>query len=219
MILALSLNLAMCRGIVLARTLAIVATSHLSLQLTVGLFYLLCRLLIEFRRLVFHAVRTGQKGLVVSIVEPCSTTRLGFGGQFLVVCCDSDISITECIVARLMLPCVSREHQNRYPPNATRASINGMDAVWHSPGQNLETAPTVFTDTRENLLAIRQNLRVSVLSRLPKPILYRLARSVATERNQRTETITATLAISSIIAMVSVLSTYSRKYQDCFSRE
>ena len=48
--------------------------------------------------LVFRvSIRTGQEGLVVSIVEPCSITRLGFGSKSFVVCQDSDIPITECV--------------------------------------------------------------------------------------------------------------------------
>ncbi len=95
-IFALSLNLAMGSGIVLVRTFAIVATSNLTRQLPIGLFYLLGRLLIELRRFVFRAIRTGQKGLV-AIVEPCSITRLGFGGKSFIICCDTDIPITECV--------------------------------------------------------------------------------------------------------------------------
>ncbi len=96
MVFALSLNLAMGSGIVLARTLAIIATPHLTRQLPIGLFYLLGRLLIELWRFVFRAVRTGQKGLI-AIVEPCSITRLGFGHNPFIVCYDTDIPITECV--------------------------------------------------------------------------------------------------------------------------
>ncbi len=95
-IFALSLNLAMGSGIVLTRTLAVIATPHLTRQLPIGLFYLLGRLLIELWRFVFRAVRTGQKGLV-AIVEPCSITRLGFGRKSFRVCCDTDIPITKCV--------------------------------------------------------------------------------------------------------------------------
>ncbi len=95
-IFALSLNLAMGSGIVLVRTFAIVATPHLTRHLAIGLFYLLGRLLIELWRFVFRAVRTGQKGLV-AIVEPCSITRLGFRRNPFVICCDTDIPITECV--------------------------------------------------------------------------------------------------------------------------
>ena len=49
MILALSLNLAMGSGRVLARTLAVTTAFYLPRQLAIGLFYLLGRLLIEFR--------------------------------------------------------------------------------------------------------------------------------------------------------------------------
>ena len=96
MVFALTLNLAMGSRIVLARTLAVVATSHLPRQLTIGTLYRFRRLLIELWRFVFCAVRTGQKGLV-AIVEPCSVTRLGFRFKSFVVCQNGNIPITKCI--------------------------------------------------------------------------------------------------------------------------
>ena len=95
-ILALSGNLSVRPCVVLTRTLAVVATAHLSRHLTIGTLYLFGRSLIEFRRLVFCAIRTGQESLV-AIVEPCSITRLGFGRKSFIICCDSDIPITECV--------------------------------------------------------------------------------------------------------------------------
>ena len=62
-ILALSLNLAVCPSRVFASTLAIVTAPHLLRHLTIGLFYLFGRLLIESRRLVFRAIGTNEKVL------------------------------------------------------------------------------------------------------------------------------------------------------------
>ena len=62
-ILALSLNLAVCPSRVFASTLAIVTAPHLLRHPTIGLFYLFGRLLIESRRLVFRAIGTNEKVL------------------------------------------------------------------------------------------------------------------------------------------------------------
>ena len=95
-ILALTGNFAMRSGMMFTRTFAIVATAHLSRQLTIGTLYRFGRLFIELRRLVFRGIRTDEKVLDTE-VKPCSITRLGFGGQSFVICCDGDVPITECV--------------------------------------------------------------------------------------------------------------------------
>ena len=98
MIFALIDYLAVRPGIVLTRTFAIIATSLLARQLPIGTSNRVRRLFIELWRLIFRVIRTGQKGLVVSIVKPCSITRLGFRSKTFKICCDTDIPITQCVL-------------------------------------------------------------------------------------------------------------------------
>ena len=78
----------MCSRIVFRGRLRLLLPRTLS---EIGVFVADC-----LYRLVFRAIGT-DKEILDAEIKPCSITRLGFGFKSFVVCCDSDIPITERI--------------------------------------------------------------------------------------------------------------------------